>query len=216
MKAIILKRLKQATSERHGALEGQLPLLDPCLSRENYHQLLSRFFGYYAPLETRLLAMTEWDEIDFDYTDRHKAPRLEQDLIALGDTPETLARLPRCQELPEIVSLSNLLGCLYVLEGATLGGQIITRHLQAHLELTPELGASFFNGYGAHTGARWQAFCSMLTSVAEQTGGDEDIIATANQTFETLEQWLFRHDKKYCGNGFSRADDAAKAVPTLY
>ena len=29
MKAMILKRLKQATSERHAALEGQLPLLDP-------------------------------------------------------------------------------------------------------------------------------------------------------------------------------------------
>jgi heme oxygenase (biliverdin-IX-beta and delta-forming) len=191
MKAMILKRLKQATSERHAALEDQLPLLDSRLSRENYRQLLGRFFGYYAPLEIRLLALPWRDETGFDYTDRHKTARLEQDLIALGETPGTLARLPRCQDLPEAASLSNLLGCLYVIEGATLGGHIITRHLQANLGLTPETGASFFNGYGAQTGAQWQTFCTMLTDLAERTGGDEEIIATANRTFETLEQWLF-------------------------
>ena len=191
MKALILKRLKQATSERHAALEGQLPLLDPCLSREDYHQLLGRFFGYYAPLETRLLALPWPDEIGFDYSGRHKTPRLEQDLIALGETPETLAQLPRCQDLPEVLTLSNLLGCLYVIEGATLGGQIITRHLLINLGLTPETGAAFFNGYGEQTGAHWQTFCKMLTDLTEETSSDEEIIASANRTFETLGQWLF-------------------------
>ncbi len=192
MKAMILKHLKMATRERHAALEGQLPLLDPLLSHENYRLLLGRFFGYYAPLETRLLALPWPDEIGFDYSGRHKTPRLAQDLIALGETPETLAQLPRCQDLPEVVTLSNQLGCLYVIEGATLGGQIITRHLQATLGLTPETGAAFFNGYGAQTGAQWQTFCTMLTDLAERTGGDEEIIATANRTFETLGQWLFQ------------------------
>jgi heme oxygenase len=191
MKAMILKRLKESTRERHAGLEGQLPLLDPQLSRENYHQLLRRFFGYYAPLETHLLALPWWGKTGFAYTDRHKTPRLVQDLIALGETPETLEQLTCCNTLPEVVTLPNLLGCLYVIEGATLGGQIITRHLQATLGLTPETGAAFFNGYGAQTGAQWQSFCTILTSLAEETGCDEEIIATANRTFETLEQWLF-------------------------
>lgn len=191
MKARILKRLSQSTSERHAALERQLPLLDPRLSRENYRQFVSRFLGYFAPLEIQLLALPCWDEIGFHYSERFKTPLLEQDLIALGDTPEVQARFPRCQKLPKLDTLPNVLGCLYTIEGATLGGQIITRHLQASLNLTPESGASFFNGYGAETGVRWHAFCAMLTAFAEQTGGEEDIIATANQTFETLEQWLF-------------------------
>jgi heme oxygenase len=191
MKAMTLKDLKQATNERHAALEGQLPLLNPLLSHEDYRQLLSRFFGYYAPLEKQLLALPWPDEIGFDYSSRHKTPRLEQDLIALGETPETLAKLPRCQELPEVVTLSNLLGCLYVIEGATLGGQIITQHLQINLGLTPETGAAFFNGYGEQTSVHWQTFCKMLTDLTEETSGDEEIIATANRTFETLGQWLF-------------------------
>ena len=191
MKGMLLKRLKQATSECHAALECQLPLLDPHLSRENYHLLLGRFFGYYAPLETQLLALPWRDEIGFDYIDRHKTPCLKQDLIALGETHGSLARFPRCQDLPEVVTLQNMLGCLYVIEGATLGGQIITRHLLANLGLTPESGASFFNGYGTQTGAYWQTFCTMFSDLAERTGGDEEIIATAIRTFETLEQWLF-------------------------
>ena len=109
---MILKQLKQATREQHAALVCQMPILDPLLTHENYQQLLSRFYGYYAPLETRLLALSWWDEIDLDYTIRHETPRLERDLIALGNTSETLAQFPHCQELPEIATLPNLLGGL--------------------------------------------------------------------------------------------------------
>jgi len=193
---MILKQLKQATREHHLALEYQMPILDPLLSHENYQQLLSRFYGYYAPLEAQLLALSWWDEIDLDYNVRYKTPSLERDLIALGNTSDSLTQFPRCQELPEITTLSNLLGCLYVIEGATLGGQIITKHLQANLSITPESGSAFFNGYGAETSKRWQAFCMMLTSQAEQIDDDEGVISTANQTFASLEQWLFPKTSK--------------------
>jgi heme oxygenase len=191
IQGLFLKRLKQATNERHRALEGQLPLLDSRLSREHYRQFVSRFFGYYEPLEARLLSLACWDEIGFDYAERRKTPRLEQDLIALGETPDALTWVPRCQDLPEVVTIPHLLGCLYVIEGATLGGQIISRRLQTNLGLTPESGASFFNGYGAQTGPRWQAFGTTLTTLAQRTGGEEDIIDSANKTFATIDEWLF-------------------------
>ncbi|MEQ1620282.1 MAG: biliverdin-producing heme oxygenase [Methylococcales bacterium] len=193
---MILKRLRHATTENHAALECQLPLLDPNLSREDYHEFVSRFYGYYAPLETQLLALPWWDEMGFDYNERYKTPKLERDLLALGDTPDMLARMPRCHNLPEIFTLSQLLGCLYVIEGSTLGGQIITRHLRSSLGITLETGCSFFNGYGDITMMQWQAFGSTLTSLAERTCSDEEIIATANQTFKTLESWLFPTSQK--------------------
>lgn len=188
---MFLQRLKEATSGRHRALECQLPLLDSGLSHARYRQFVSRFFGYYEPLETRLLTVPCWEEIGFDYAERRKAPRLEQDLLALGGTPDALAWVPRCRDLPEIGTLPHVLGCLYVIEGATLGGQIITRRLQMTLGLTPESGASFFNGYGVETGPRWRAFGATLTAVAQRTGGEDDIIASANQTFASIDEWLF-------------------------
>lgn len=188
---MILQRLRQATGERHSALECQLPLLDPHLSHADYCHLVSRFLGYYAPLEALLLALPWWDDIGFNYAERYKTPYLLQDMVALGVPNDTLTTFPRCPDLPLIETIPQALGCLYVIEGATLGGQVITKHLRANLGLTPASGAAFFSGYGAHTGSRWQAFGAMLTAVAEQTGGHQAMIDTANHTFATIDRWLF-------------------------
>ncbi len=188
---MILKRLKTATNSRHAALERQLPLLDPSFSRPAYRQFTRRFYGYYAPLESQLIALPWWDSIGFDYLRRQKTPHLVQDLTAMGDTTETLAQLPRCKNLPATDNLARLLGCLYVIEGATLGGQIITKHLQTRLGVTPSCGGAFFNGYGTTTGPNWLAFGKMLMMHAQGTGNGDDIIESANQTFATLDQWLF-------------------------
>jgi heme oxygenase len=172
-------------------LSGGCPLLDPQLSCESYRCLLTKFHGYYAPLEKRMLALPWWEEISFDYVDRLKTPRLERDLIALGGTADELAKNPHCEELPRLATILQALGCLYVTEGATLGGRTITRHLKASLGLTPETGGAFFAGYGEETGPRWQAFGAMLSAVAKQRSGEDEIVENANRTFETMERWLF-------------------------
>ena len=195
-----------ATSASHTALEDQLPLMNADLTREDYFQFVSRFFGFYAPLEVQLLASPHWHQLAFDYAPRQKTPRLAQDLLALGRSDAALAATPRCTDLPACTSAEQLLGCLYVIEGATLGGRSITRHLQTQLGLTPESGGAFFDGYGVQTGSHWKAFCTMLSENADrQMGHSADdfadhfsvenrhaaIVAGANQTFETLTHWLF-------------------------
>jgi len=188
---MILKKLRQQTSERHTATESRLPLVDPALSRAGYAEIVERIYGFYLPLEARLLAAPFWNEIGFEIEARRKVSRLEWDLQKLSEDAG-LTRLPRCAELPEIVSPAQALGCLYVVEGATLGGQVITKHLQKNLGITPETGGAFFAGYGAETGSRWQEFGAMITAQAERLGQDDVIVASANRTFATLEHWLFR------------------------
>jgi heme oxygenase len=51
--------------------------------------------------------------------------------------------LPQYHDLPDIEDWPRMLGCLYVLEGATLGGQIISRHLQRTLHIDAINGAAF-------------------------------------------------------------------------
>ena len=203
---MILRRLKMATSASHTALEDQLPLMNADLTREDYIQFVNRFFGFYAPLEVQLLASPHWHQLAFDYAPRQKTPRIAQDLLALGRSDAALAATPRCTNLPACTTAEQLLGCLYVIEGATLGGRSITRHLQSQLGLTPESGGAFFDGYGVQTGSHWKAFCTMLSENADrQMGHSADdsadhfsvesrhaaIVAGANQTFETLTHWLF-------------------------
>ena len=190
---MILKRLKEATRSRHEALESRLPLLDTDLAQPAYRAFVHRFFGYYEPLEKDLMAQPCWKLIGFDYADRRKTPRLAQDLLALGDSAEVVENLARCRNLPQLFNPGQVLGCLYVIEGATLGGQIISRHLASGLGLSATSGASFFSGYGPQTGSRWKAFCAMLEANAAQHCNHHDIVDGAQQTFETLGQWLFPH-----------------------
>ena len=188
---MILKSLKEATQSRHTALESRLPLLDAHLARQAYREFVQLFFGYYEPLEQKLMAQPCWESIGFDYTERRKTPRLAQDLLALGDSAEAMQGLARCQNLPVLSNAGHVLGCLYVIEGATLGGQIISRHLASGLGLSAMSGASFFSGYGPQTGSRWKAFCAMLEANAAEGNNYHDIVDGARQTFETLGQWLF-------------------------
>ena len=191
---MILKRLKLATSACHTALEDQLPLMKDDLSLSSYRQFVGRFFSFYAPLESQLMVSPHWRSLAFDYTARQKTPHLTLDLLALGSSSAELAATPRCTNLPVLTTPEDLLGCLYVIEGATLGGRIITRQLQTQLGLTPESGCAFFDGYGAQTGSNWKAFCTMLSNHAD-LHADENrhaaIVAGANRTFETLTLWLF-------------------------
>jgi heme oxygenase len=203
---MILKRLRLATNARHTALENQLPLMNADLSLEDYRQFVERFFGFYAPLEAQMMASPHWPLLEFEYTTRQKTPRLAQDLLALGSNAAAVAATPRCIALPACTTPEQLLGCLYVIEGATLGGRSITRHLQTRFGLTPQSGGAFFDGYGARTGSQWKAFCTMLARNADRLrdastdpcadlsaleGRHAAIVAGANRTFETLSLWLF-------------------------
>jgi heme oxygenase (biliverdin-IX-beta and delta-forming) len=188
---MILKRLRRETSEVHARLEARLPLVNPDLSREEYRGIVAGFYGIYLPLEERLRGVPFWEDIALDFSERRKVGRLEQDLAALGLGAQELARIPQCLELPELDSIARVLGCFYVVEGATLGGQVISRHLLTNLGITPESGGAFFAGYGAETGPRWKAFEAAMTAAAEKFGDEDEIVASATRTFETLERWLF-------------------------
>jgi heme oxygenase len=59
---------------------------------------------------------------------------------------------------PVIATPAALVGQLYVVEGSTLGGQVIARQLEVSLGLTAETGARMFAGHGANTAERWQSF----------------------------------------------------------
>ena len=186
----ILSLLKEATLTRHASLESWLPLLDASLSRSVYKNLIQKFFCYYAPLELRLLTMHSGKRGQLNYVERQKTPLLMRDLVALGETPTHIGSLERCAVLPNLSSQAESWGCLYVIEGATLGGQIISKRLRNHLALDDASGGAFFNGYGGQTGVRWKSFCASLNDYVAKYDGDTDVIFGAIQTFETLDIWL--------------------------
>ena len=122
-----------------------------------------------------------------DMLRRIKLPLLSADLRALGVGSGALEQLPVCRDLPACDGLAAALGCLYVLEGSSLGGQVISRHFNHSLNLDVHNGIAFFTGYGAATGPMWQAFgVRLMTAGADEAA----LVHSACETFLSLERWL--------------------------
>jgi heme oxygenase len=183
------QRLKRETSGLHRRLEEQLGLLDPALSRHRYSRVLQIFYGYYAPLEAHLVRLTASGP-PMGFLLQTRSELLERDLLALGMTRRELAELPRCAELPGLSCLEHLAGCLYVLEGASLGGQVIAPILHQRLGVAQGRGASFFVGDAEATPARWRLVLTWLDGLVGAGAGSEEIVGSAYATFLTLVRWV--------------------------
>jgi heme oxygenase len=200
----ILDRLRDETRHLHQALENDLTVMRPNLQLTDYRRLLARFYGFYRPVEGALDEVTGLESTLPDWPQRCKLDSLANDLRALGFTGHQISELPVCVQLPAISGVEKALGCLYVLEGSTLGGQIIGRHLEAALHIGPDDGASFFCSYGSRVGAMWQTFQEVLRS--REPADHERMIDAANQTFESIHRWL----KEDIVHMLTRVDQPAK------
>ncbi len=184
-------RLQQETAEQHEALERDLPLTAPELTPALYRETLAGFWGFYATWE-RLALETTSPALTALVHARLKLHLIEADLLALAHSADILWELRReamdPSWLPDLRHPAKLLGSMYVIESSTLGGQIISRHLEAALTMSHGWGYSFFLGYGSDTGLRWKAFTAILERAPAEEG--DTIVAAARQTFTAFHRWL--------------------------
>ena len=145
----------------------------------------------YEPLEEQLGRSTDWTAAGWDFEIRRKTQWLREDLRMLDVSEKELQSWSRCNHLPETESLGAAIGCLYVLEGSMLGGQMISRQFGEKLGITPATGGRFFNGYGADTGRQWRAFGTWAQTASDRAGGLEaPATRGAEQTFRCFGSWL--------------------------
>ncbi len=150
---------------------------------------MAAYYGFYQPLEQRLhvLALIP---AGLDQSLRIKLPVLRADLTALGLDETAIEALPTCQALPRIDSRAAALGVSYVLEGATLGGQILRRRVAEQLGLDACSGAAFLNVYGELTGRRWKDFLQYLDDRNLGETQTLEVTSAAKATFTHFEHWL--------------------------
>jgi heme oxygenase len=187
---MILERLKAETAPLHEEIERTVDVFRPGFDLAAYRGLLGRFLGFYEPMEDRLGRVDDKAFRAF-FEPRRKAGLLQSDLLALGLDREAVAALPRCVDLPPCDGLAGALGVGYVMEGATLGGTLISKHVEKTFGLTPGEGDAYFRPYGDRTGAMWDEFRSMCARRAGEVDADA-VVAAACATFDRLGAWLGR------------------------
>jgi heme oxygenase (biliverdin-IX-beta and delta-forming) len=183
--------LRTATWPIHQKLEKRLDVKRRFGTLASYRRHLESMWGFCASLERRVAAGSVTEALA-DYESRRKLSLLTQDLQALGASSGELDRLPRCETLPECDEPAAALGCLYVLEGATLGGQTLLPLVQQRLGLNAANGAAFLASYGDNVVPMWRAFGAALDAWCEAPERRARAAAAAVETFGSLEQWLCR------------------------
>jgi heme oxygenase len=202
--ASVRTALRVATQNLHADVERHLNLGRPHWTASSYLRVLERFWGFYFPLETLLTAI-DWEHSGIAFSARRKISWLEQDLAYLGKEPDSIRRLDTCCELPSLDNLAAGMGALYVIEGATLGGQLILRTLRPQLGLSPASGGRFFASYGGDVGAMWRSYLSALETQGRVPQAAETITRSAVETFAAFERWV--RDRDALGDNESSNSD---------
>ena len=189
--------LKTRTAFEHARVEELLGLPFAIRDRPDYERWLSRFLGFYEPLESAIdsAGRSAFDAVarTEDFAPRKPvfhSHRLIDDLASLG--VDTLG-IPRvgASALPVLATSAHAAGSHYVLMGATLGGRHILRGLAPLLRA--ELGAAtrFLEGGGASTGSEWIAYRDSLDELGRRYPDRRgDVVASATGTFAALHQWF--------------------------
>jgi heme oxygenase len=194
MPSAVRTRLRKATHSAHVRLNRN-PILhrltEADLTLADYLNVIQAYNFFYQRLESRIAQATPLIDDAFPYASRAKAGWLATDQSRLGIVMPAQPPLTETEwDFGVIDGIGQLTGVLYVIEGATLGGQVIGHHLEENLGLTRESGARFFHGYGADTDACWQEFCVWLETLSPQANQIERAEHAARTLFSKLETLL--------------------------
>ena len=182
------QRLKRETTALHQHLETQLGLLDPGLDMNRYRRVLETFYGFYVPVEIDVKRLAVAGP-PLGFSLRARAELIERDLLALARSPAELAAIPLCSDRPELSCSEDLAGCLYVLEGACLGGRVLSPLLHRRLGLAKDNGAAFFAGDEERTLPRWTVVVAWLDGLPRKGASTAKIVGSAKSMFDAFARW---------------------------
>lgn len=175
--------LRAATAEVHERLHDARffdALASGTLDHAGYGALLTRIRRFHCltlAARSQALAALGLDPAEAG----RRLALIEMDLRHLGIACDDPGAPPApCDE-------GEAIGCLYVVEGSTLGGKLI--HRQLDYLLPDEEGRSFFRGT-PDDGARWRRLCEALDAYGSVPSRLPAMIAGAEATFALFETCL--------------------------
>lgn len=179
--ASFLDALRSATKALHAELD-TMPLSVSLMSKgvniTDYTTYLQRFEPVIAFTEAEIFPMVAAIVTDLD--ERRKHHFIKNDLMFLSapmNSDLIAATSP--------VSTARAMGFMYVMEGSTLGGAVIHRHLVAS-GVVPAAACRFFTGYGAATGEKWKRFLNILCEYVAIHHCADEVIAGAVEAFQAV------------------------------
>jgi heme oxygenase len=182
--------LRACTSNLDGEIEILPGLPDTIRTERASLACLRQFLGSSGPLESALAAFTRLGSFGVALPGRSHGVDLADDLAALGTDLDGVARATNAL-LPDLPTLAHAPGAFYLIEGSTLGGQLILAELE-RLECAPSAGATqFFGGRGMAVAPKWQSVTAALDGFGRnQPEICEDVVTGAERTPDAIPSWF--------------------------
>jgi len=198
---IFLQRLRSKTANSHQLIEqnsaSQL-LLSKGVTIVQYAHYLKSLYGFVYGFEKMVFPILKHHPL-LQINDRKKSHFIQADLAMLN---QTAAQPYVSDELfnTHYQTAAAAFGGMYVLEGSTLGGQIISKHLSKVLGAAVAGKTSYLSAYASQTGTMWKSFLQLLCEAGASANNEDEIIDSAVNTFSLLNDCLSERSYKFSRN----------------
>lgn len=177
-------------AEKHGPLS-EIP--KKTLTLDKYSKLLGRLYGFVYASELCMEPLLDNYASDLEWPKRKRVGHLLKDLIFLGESRMVVDALPKCQDVSSIQTTAQALGTLYLFEGSRLGGLVLSKALREHFGFQNFDGYAYFGSNGVEVVPMWQTFKNFMEKYVASNGGEQEIILSAKDSFESLNKWIAAH-----------------------
>jgi heme oxygenase len=196
----IMARLRAETRSQHDATEAipfSAAIVAGSLPLASYAAQLAAYLPVHEALESALLhgehpALARvWDPT------MRRVDLLRADLAALGPSDSALPAQARAASSTFTAWIEEtartepvaLLGILYVLEGSTLGGAFLRKHLAASFSLT-DGGLRYYSPFGSHPKPHWVGFSARMNELDLTDEEADAVVEAARETFDRIARIL--------------------------
>ena len=185
-------RLKTLTRPLHDKLESleiSKKLLSHQIDKADYIAYLIAMKAIHEQVESQFSTYFSSNTLQHLMT-RQRLALITTDLSALGYSHYDLSE-QQAEAWLIPWSLESLLGALYVLEGSTLGGQMIAKKTNHIVGNDGLVATRYFCGYGENNLAQWQLFTQFLDEFDTKHANTTDkVVLGAIATFLSIHQLL--------------------------
>jgi heme oxygenase (biliverdin-IX-beta and delta-forming) len=179
-------RLKTMTQQLHDRIEATSlagSLASGHISAKQYLAYLQMLLVVHETIEEKAGQFDHWKTYGVDLDEHKRAHLLHRDIKLLDTSPQHTSQTP----IPDIQwDFPEIVGALYVLEGSTMGGQILSQNI-AHLALSQKVPNHYFRAYGSKTMQRWQSYVSLIDAYGrDEPSMQSRVCDGAIKTFEWI------------------------------
>jgi heme oxygenase len=181
----LFQQLYAATKPAHRALERSLNLLKKPVTAARIERALKKFLGFHLVWESGFANSEIFTQL---MVNRSRGRFAASDLQALGLSHEEIARVPVSEAAAALHRSAEItMGSLYVMEGSTLGGEVIAKALRAEPWVPPQ-GLLYFSPPNRDARSDWNELKTWAE--ARFAPATWDLIEQgAQETFALMNTW---------------------------